>query len=51
MGEVDLLDILETIREGLLLRDPDLTVGPVHRSFGGAFTVTPRHPLEKEGSR
>jgi hypothetical protein len=51
VGDVDLLDILETIREGLLVRDPDLTVGLARRSLGEAFAVPPRETSrEKEGS-
>ena len=52
MCDVDPLDILETIREGLRVRDLDLTVGLAHRSFGDTFTVTPEDTLcEKEGSQ
>ena len=48
MCEVDPLDLVETIREGLL--DPDLTVRFAHRSFGDTFTVTPKDtPRDKEG--
>jgi hypothetical protein len=48
--DVDPLDIVAAIREGLLVRDSDLTVGLVHRSFGGAFAVTPEDTTcEKEG--
>ena len=48
--DVDPLDIVATIREGLLVRDSDLTVGLVHRSLGDAFTVTPEDaPCEKKG--
>ena len=48
--EVDLLDLVETIREGPLVRDPDLTVRFAHRSFGDTFTVTPKDtPRDKEG--
>lgn len=48
--DVDPLDIVTAIREGLLVRDSDLTVGLVHRSFGGAFAVTPEDTTcEKEG--
>jgi hypothetical protein len=44
--DVDPPDILE----GLLVRDPDLTVGLVHRSFCDAFIVSPEDtPREKEG--
>ena len=41
MSEVDPLDLVETIREGLLVLDPDLTVRFVNRSFGDIFAVTP----------
>jgi PAS domain-containing protein len=41
MGEVDPLDLLETIREGLLVLDPDLTVRFANRSFVDTFAVTP----------
>ena len=48
--DVDPLDIVAAIREVLLVRDSDLTVGLVHRSFGEAFTVTPEDgSCEKEG--
>jgi PAS domain-containing protein len=42
MPEIDPLDLVETIREGLLVLDPDLTVRFANRSFGDAFTVHPR---------
>jgi hypothetical protein len=38
--EVGPLDPVETIREGLLVLDPDLAVRFAHRSFGDTFTVT-----------
>ena len=48
MSEVDSLDSVEAIREGL--RDPDLTVRFAHRSFGDTLTVTPKDtPRDKEG--
>ena len=50
MSEGAPLDIVETIREGLLVLDPDLTVRFVNRSFGDTFTVLPEDsPREKEG--
>ena len=50
MCEVDPLDIVETIREGVLVRDPELTVRLADRSFGETFTVIPEDsPREKEG--
>jgi hypothetical protein len=39
MREVDPLDLVETIREGLLVLDPDLTVRFANRSFGETFAV------------
>src|ERR1700686_3133811 len=41
MREVDPTDLVETIREGLLVLDPDLTVRFANRSFGDTFAVTP----------
>ena len=50
MREVDPLDLVETIREGLLVLDPDLTVRFANRSFGDAFKDTPEDtPRAKEG--
>ena len=50
MREVDPLDIVETIREGVLVLDPDLTVRFGYRSFGDTFTVSAEDtPREKEG--
>jgi len=49
--DVDPLGILETIREGQLVRDLDLTAGLVHRSSADAFTVPPSETSrEKVGS-
>ena len=41
MRQVDPLDILETIREGLLVLDPDLTIRFANRSFCSTFAVAP----------
>ena len=50
MREVAPLDIVEAIRQALLVRGPDATVGVAYRSFGDTFTVTPKDtPREKEG--
>ena len=50
MREVDPLDLVETIREGLLVLDLDLTVRFANRSFCDTFTVTPEDtPGDKEG--
>lgn len=40
MGDVDPMDLLETIREGLLVLEPDLTVRLANRSFCDTFAVT-----------
>jgi hypothetical protein len=48
--KIEPLDLRETIREGLLVPDPDLTVRFAHHSFGDTFTVTPKDaPRDKEG--
>jgi PAS domain-containing protein len=39
MREVDPLDLVETIREGLLVLEPDLTVRFANRSFCKIFAV------------
>ena len=50
MSEVDPLDIVKTIREGVLVRDPDLTDRLAHRSCGDTFTILRENtPREKEG--
>jgi chemotaxis protein methyltransferase CheR len=41
MRGVDPLDLVETIREGLLVLDPDLTVRFANRSFCDTFAATP----------
>ena len=41
MRGVDPLDLVETIREGLLVLDPDLTVQFANRSFCDIFAATP----------
>ncbi len=42
MREVDPLDLVETIREGLFVLDPNLTVRFANRCCGNTFTVTPQ---------
>ena len=42
------LDLVETIREGLLVLDPDLTVRFVNRSFGDTFAVTPEDTVGRK---
>jgi chemotaxis protein methyltransferase CheR len=41
MREIDPVDIVETIREGLLVLEPDLTVAFVNRAFCNTFAVPP----------
>jgi len=49
VSEVDGLDLVDTIRAGLLLREPDLTARFANRSFGDTFTVAPEDtPRDKE---
>jgi PAS domain S-box-containing protein len=48
MREVDTLDLVETIREGLLVIDPDLTVRLANRSFCDTFAVTPEDTLGRK---
>ena len=48
MREVDPLDLVETIREGLLVLDPDLTVRFANRSFGDTFAVTPEDAVGRK---
>jgi len=43
VSEVAPLDLVETVREGLL--DPDLTVRIANHSAGDTFTAAPRIPL------
>jgi PAS domain-containing protein len=48
MGEVDPLDLVETIRERLLVLDPDLTVRFANRSFADTFAVTPEDTVGRK---
>ncbi len=50
MHKVVPLDLVGTVREGLLVLEPDLTVRSANRSFGDTFTVTREDtPRDKEG--
>jgi hypothetical protein len=42
-------DLVETTRDRPLVLDPDLTVRFADRSFGDAFTVTPKDTLREGG--
>jgi chemotaxis protein methyltransferase CheR len=48
MREIDPLDLVETIREGLLVLDPDLTVRFANRSFGDTFAVAPEDTVGRK---
>jgi len=45
MHDVDPLDIVETIREGVLVVEPDLTIRFANRSFYDTFAVVPEHTV------
>jgi len=46
--DVNPLDLMETIREGVLVLDPDLTVRFVNRSFCHMFAVAPEHTVGRK---
>jgi two-component sensor histidine kinase len=46
--EVDPLDLVETIREGLLVLEPDLTVRFANRSFCDTFAVNPEDTIGRK---
>src|SRR6202051_2790028 len=48
MGEVNPLDLVETIREGILVLEPDLTIRFANRSFCHAFAVAPEHTVGRK---
>jgi PAS domain S-box-containing protein len=48
MLEVDPLDIVETIREGLLVLEPDLTIRLANRAFCDKFSVAPEHAVGRK---
>src|ERR1019366_1638957 len=48
MHEVDPLDLVETIREGLLVLDPDLTIRFANRAFCDKFSVLPEHTVGRK---
>ena len=45
MPGVKPLDIVETIREGILVLDPDLTIRFANRSFCDTFAIAPEHAV------
>jgi len=48
MREVDPLDLVETIREGLLVLEPDLTIRFANRSFCSTFAVAPQDTVGRK---
>ena len=48
MLEVDPWDLLETVREGLLVLDSDLTIRFANRSFCDTFAVTPKDAVGRK---
>ena len=48
MREADPLDIVETIREGLLVLEPDLTIRFANRAFCDKFSVVPEHTVGRK---
>jgi PAS domain S-box-containing protein len=48
MHDVDPLDLVETIREGILVLEPDLTIRFANRSFCNTFAVAPDHTIGRK---
>ena len=48
MRDVDPLDLMETIREGVLVLEPDLTVRFANRSFRHMFAVAPEQTVGRK---
>ena len=48
MRGISPLDLVETIREGILVLDPDLTIRFANRSFYDAFAVVPEHTIGRK---
>jgi chemotaxis protein methyltransferase CheR len=48
MPQVDPLDLVETIREGLIVLKPDLTIQFANRSFYRTFAVTPEDTVGRK---
>jgi chemotaxis protein methyltransferase CheR len=48
MRKIDLLNLVETIREGLVVLEPDLTVRFANRSFCQTFAVTPKDTVGRK---
>ena len=48
MRDVDPLDLVETVREGLLVLEPDLTIRFANRAFCHTFAVTPEGTIGRK---
>ncbi|MFZ3325323.1 MAG: histidine kinase dimerization/phosphoacceptor domain -containing protein [Methylocella sp.] len=48
MRDVDPLDLMETIRDGILVLEPDLTIRFANRSFCHMFAVAPEHTVGRK---
>ena len=48
MCDVDPLDLVETIREGILVLKPDLTICFANRSFCHMFAAAPEHSVGRK---
>ena len=48
MKKIDLLNLVETIREGLVVLEPDLTVRFANRSFCQTFAVAPKDTVGRK---
>jgi chemotaxis protein methyltransferase CheR len=48
MHDVDPLDLVETIREGILVLEPDLTIRFANRSYYDTFAVAPEHTVGRK---
>jgi len=48
MRDVNPLDLVETMRKGILVLDPDLTIRFANRSFYDTFAVAPEHTVERK---
>ena len=48
MRDIDPLDLVETVREGLLVLEPDLTIRFANRAFCDTFAVTPEGTIGRK---
>jgi PAS domain S-box-containing protein len=48
MRNVNPLDLVETIREGILVLEPDLTIRFANRAFYDTFAVAPEHTVGRK---